>query len=80
MMTHETAFELSRQRLVEASKRADFAAALGQLPKPQALFPFRRQVISTLPATVEVRRASDKERIRRRLLELSASEPARKAS
>ena len=78
MMTHEIAFELSRQRLSEVEKRASLLASLGNLPKPEALFTFRRRVIP-LAATVEVRHAvSDKERIRRRLLELSAQQ--RKAS
>jgi hypothetical protein len=76
MMPHATAFELSRQRLAEAVRRADFATHLGELPKPEGLRLFRRQVIS-LPGIVEVRSASEKERIRRRLTELSAAAPAR---
>jgi hypothetical protein len=71
-MTEHIAFELSRQRLEETATRASLVSRLGELPKPQAIFPFRRQVIS-LPGIVEVRRHSDKERIRRRLMELSAA-------
>ena len=70
-MIEQIAFELSRQRLEETMRRASLVASLGELPRPQALFPFRRQVVS-LPGIVEVRHQSDKERIRRRLLELSA--------
>lgn len=74
MMTAETAFELSRLRLELVQERAALMAMLGELPKPQSLFPFRRRVMP-LAATVEVRHAvSDKERIRRRLVELSATQ------
>jgi len=77
MMTHATAFELSRLRLEEATRRAGLAATLGEVPQPRALFPFRRRVISALPGVVEVRPGKDRERIRRRLMELAAQAPAR---
>ena len=72
MMIEQVAFELSRQRLAEVVARANLVSALGEVPKAQPLFSFRRQVVS-LPGVVEVRRVSEKERIRRRLMELSAT-------
>lgn len=75
-MTEQIAFELSRQRLAEVAQRANLVGTLGELPKPQALFPFRRQVMP-LAGVVEVRRPSEKERIRRRLMELSAATTVR---
>jgi hypothetical protein len=78
MMTHDIAFELSRQRLALATERAALRTLLGELPTEQALFPFRRrQVVPLAGEVVVVRRQSDKERIRRRLMELSAATPAR---
>jgi hypothetical protein len=44
--------------------------SLGELPKAQPLFPFRRRVIS-LPAAIELHHESEKARVRRRLRELA---------
>ncbi|MBK6318806.1 MAG: hypothetical protein IPF51_08505 [Dehalococcoidia bacterium] len=55
MMTHATAFELSRQRLELAQQRATLMGMLGSLPKPQATFPFRRQRAMPLAGPVDVR-------------------------
>ncbi|MBK9342769.1 MAG: hypothetical protein IPN07_06915 [Dehalococcoidia bacterium] len=55
MMTHVTAFELSRQRLELAQQRATLMGMLGSLPKPQATFPFRRQRAMPLAGPVDVR-------------------------
>ena len=76
-MHEHIAFELSRQHLREVTTRANLVSSLGELPKAQALFPFRRRAVISLPGIVEVRRQSDKERIRRRLLELSTATAVR---
>lgn len=79
MMTHETAFELSRQHLEFVQRRATLSARLGSLPEGRPLFPFRRQRAVPLTGTIEVRHfGADKERIRRRLDTLTTSQ--RKAS
>jgi hypothetical protein len=72
MLTHHTAFELSRERVRLAEERATLVTTLGGLPKTARLSLFRRDA-KPLSAAVEVRRPSEKERIRRRLLELSAA-------
>ncbi len=81
MFTHHAAFELSRQRVIDAERRATLASRLGDLPKPAGLALFHREA-KPLTCVVEVRRNSDKARIRRRLVELSApqAQPHRKAS
>ena len=81
MMTPETAFELSRQRLAEVEQRATLAMRLGDLPKAAILPMFQREV-HPITCVIEVHQNSDRVRIRRRLIELSASRPrsARKAS
>jgi hypothetical protein len=70
MMTHESALEASRLRIELASRRANLMGSLGELPKAQPLFPFRRRVIS-LPAAIELHHESEKARVRRRLRELA---------
>ena len=81
MMTAETAFELSRQRVQEADRRATLASRLGELPKPAGLALFLRDA-KPLACAVEIHRNSDRARIRRRLVELSAPQarPHRRAS
>ncbi len=72
MLTHHIAFELSRERVRLAEERATLVTTLGTLPKPTRLSLFRRDV-KPLAAIVEIRRPSEKERIRRRLVELSTA-------
>lgn len=72
MLTYDTTFELSRQRIAAAEARATFLARLGELPRPRARRPFRRTVRPLLD-TIEIQhRPSDSERMKRRLMELAA--------
>ncbi|MGE0601105.1 MAG: hypothetical protein AB7J35_15695 [Dehalococcoidia bacterium] len=71
MLTYDTAFELSRQRIAASETRASLLGSLGDLPRVRMFRPFRRTV-NPLLRTFEVRHAaSDKERMRRRLMELA---------
>ncbi len=71
MLTYDTTFELSRQRIETAEARATLLAGLGKLPRPQALRPFRRTVRPLLQ-TIEIRhQPSDQDRMNKRLTELA---------
>jgi hypothetical protein len=72
MLTHHIAFELSRERILRAEARANLMTRLGDLPKPAPATMFRREV-KPLAGIVEVVRPAEKERIRRRLIELTST-------
>ncbi|MGE3074717.1 MAG: hypothetical protein AB7N24_01200 [Dehalococcoidia bacterium] len=71
MLTYDITFELSRQRIAAAEARSSLLGGLGNLPRAERLRPFRRTV-NPLLRTIEVRHApSDKDRMKRRLMELA---------
>ena len=59
MLTHETACELSRERVRHAEARANLTSRLGDLPKPHGLPLFRREV-KPLAGVVEARRFNER--------------------
>ncbi len=54
MLAYYTTFELSLQRVETSQARASLLGSLGQLPRPQSLFRFRRTPRPLLE-TIEIR-------------------------
>jgi hypothetical protein len=73
MLTYDTAFELSRQRVDAARARATLLGSLGDTRRPRSIPAFRR-IVLPLASTVEVRHATpDKTGLNRGLEDLAVS-------